>query len=194
MANLRQSRLLIWYDRSSQSPTGRRALLAQARPYRSLTATSAFGEANRRYVAVNGMTAFELETVESCRSLDIVPADLFRSVRLVELRPACAATRHPDHPGTEARAAWHSPRERLARLALSSSSGHHRCSARIRCSRTLTVAARRSAPPYSPLLIHVGGFLLKSTIIQETLPTICSTRGALHHIVGSFCLPLKGRN
>jgi hypothetical protein len=36
------------------------------------------------------MTAFEMETVESCRSLGIVPADLFRPVPLVEIRPACA--------------------------------------------------------------------------------------------------------
>jgi hypothetical protein len=36
------------------------------------------------------MTAFEMETMESCRSLGIVPADLFCSVPLVEIRPACA--------------------------------------------------------------------------------------------------------
>jgi hypothetical protein len=29
------------------------------------------------------MTAFEMETVESCRSLGIVPADLFRLSRLL---------------------------------------------------------------------------------------------------------------
>jgi hypothetical protein len=31
---------------------------------------------------------FRLEAVESCRSLSIVPADLFRPVPLVEIRPA----------------------------------------------------------------------------------------------------------
>jgi hypothetical protein len=32
-------------------------------------------------LAERGMTAFEMETVESCRSLGIVPADLFRPSR-----------------------------------------------------------------------------------------------------------------
>jgi hypothetical protein len=34
------------------------------------------------------MTAFEIGTVESCRSLGIVPADRFRPVALAEVRPA----------------------------------------------------------------------------------------------------------
>ena len=34
----------------------------------------------------------EMETVESCRSPGIVPADLVRPVPLVETRPACATT------------------------------------------------------------------------------------------------------
>src|SRR4051794_25334594 len=34
--------------------------------------------------------SFRAGTVESYRSLGIVPADLFRPLRLVELRPACA--------------------------------------------------------------------------------------------------------
>ena len=46
----------------------------------------------RRILAVSGMTAFEAEAVESCRSLGIVPADLFRPVSLVDTRPACAKT------------------------------------------------------------------------------------------------------
>jgi hypothetical protein len=33
------------------------------------------------------MTAFEMKTVESCCSLRIVPADLFRPFTLIEIRP-----------------------------------------------------------------------------------------------------------
>ena len=36
----------------------------------------------RVLLAESGMTAFEMETVESCRSLGIVPADRFRPVPL----------------------------------------------------------------------------------------------------------------
>ena len=36
-------------------------------------------------MAVSGMAALELKTVESCHSLHIVPADLFRHLRRVEL-------------------------------------------------------------------------------------------------------------
>jgi hypothetical protein len=39
-------------------------------------------------LAESGMTAFGMETVESCRWLRIVPPDLLRLLRLVELRPA----------------------------------------------------------------------------------------------------------
>ena len=48
--------------------------------------------ADRQGVAVSGMAAFEAEAVESCRSLGIVPADLFRLVSLVDTRLACAKT------------------------------------------------------------------------------------------------------
>ena len=44
-------------------------------------------------MAGSGMTAFEIETVESCCSLGIFPADLFRPVPLVEIRPACGRCR-----------------------------------------------------------------------------------------------------
>jgi hypothetical protein len=42
--------------------------------------------ARRREVAESGMTAFETETVESCCSLRIVPADLFRPFTFIEIR------------------------------------------------------------------------------------------------------------
>jgi hypothetical protein len=38
------------------------------------------------------MTAFEMETVESCRSLRVVPADLFRPVTLIAIRQECAVS------------------------------------------------------------------------------------------------------
>jgi ABC-type arginine transport system permease subunit len=38
-------------------------------------------------LAASGMTAFEDGAVESCRSLGMDPADLFRAVSLVEIRP-----------------------------------------------------------------------------------------------------------
>jgi CheY-like chemotaxis protein len=41
-------------------------------------------------LAESGMTAFEIETVESCCSLRIVPADLFRPFTLIEIRQECA--------------------------------------------------------------------------------------------------------
>ena len=39
------------------------------------------------------MPAFGMETVESCRSLGIVPADLFRPIPFVVIRPECAQKR-----------------------------------------------------------------------------------------------------
>jgi hypothetical protein len=51
-------------------------------------------EAERVTLAESGMSRFEMETVETCRSLGIVPADLFRPVPLVLIRPACARSAH----------------------------------------------------------------------------------------------------
>jgi hypothetical protein len=42
--------------------------------------------ADRQDIAESGMTALEMETVESSRSLGIVPADLMRPVPLVNIR------------------------------------------------------------------------------------------------------------
>ena len=40
------------------------------------------------------MSALETETVESCRSLGMDPAYLFRPGSLVEIRPECASSGH----------------------------------------------------------------------------------------------------
>ena len=40
--------------------------------------------------AESGMTAFEIQIVESCCSLRIVPADLFRPFTLIEIQQECA--------------------------------------------------------------------------------------------------------
>ncbi len=47
-------------------------------------------ELQREGLAVSGMTAFETGTAESCRSPGMDPADLFRPVSLVQIRPECA--------------------------------------------------------------------------------------------------------
>jgi hypothetical protein len=50
------------------------------------------------------MTAFEMETVESCCSLRIVPADLFRPFTLIEIRQECARRgKMPSRGGTSSR-------------------------------------------------------------------------------------------
>jgi hypothetical protein len=45
-------------------------------------------------LAERGMTAFETEALESCRSLAMDPAGLSRVVALVEIRPECAKSLH----------------------------------------------------------------------------------------------------
>jgi ABC-type amino acid transport system permease subunit len=44
-----------------------------------------------RFLAVSGMTAFETESVESCRSLGMDSAGHFRPVSLVQIWPECAS-------------------------------------------------------------------------------------------------------
>ncbi len=53
------------------------------------------------------MSAFEPETVEICRSLGMVPADLFRPVSLVEIWQECANSRQ-----------WPAARERTLLISL----------------------------------------------------------------------------
>ena len=45
------------------------------------------GQSRRPELAESGMTAFEMKTAESCCSLRIVPADLFRPFTFIEIRP-----------------------------------------------------------------------------------------------------------
>src|SRR4051812_17514976 len=52
------------------------------------------------------MTAFETETVESCHSLGVDAADLFRPVSLVEIRLECARSSHSGRRASAKFSAW----------------------------------------------------------------------------------------
>src|SRR3954470_9904538 len=54
----------------------------------------------------SGMTAFETETVESCHSLGVDAADLFRPVSLVEIRRECARSSHSGRRASAKFSAW----------------------------------------------------------------------------------------
>jgi hypothetical protein len=70
--------------------SGHRSVSALEQQWHCANVTNIGAEPTWRYLAVSGVAVFETDTEECCRSLGMAPADLFRPVSLVEIRPGRA--------------------------------------------------------------------------------------------------------